>query len=680
MAITLTVVGAAQQVVPAAQQFEEAVTLIETRRDYAAAARIFERVAEAGDRSLAARALLYLGACYERIAQERAKEAYARVLNKYADQPAAVAQARARLAALTRAGAAPPLGRSFRPLWEGARPAALFPGRISRNGRFLPLVTADGLVLQDLATERLGAPVRLFGAAAALPGCEPDPPVVLSPDGYHIAYACVPEGGGLYELRVARVDGSLASRRLVSAPLHETIELLDWAADTLLVQFRLPNGHARLVIVPVSGSPATHIVNAATPIRSAGISAHSRWVVYEAPAADPRSGQDIFIVPAAGGAARALIAGPFGDRFPMWTPGGEGILFVSDRTGSAGLWFQRIREGRASGEPRLVFPDLGRIVTSLGVSDTGRLLYWRETGLVDVYVVNLDPAGLPAGAPRNSSTSRIGQNLMPAWSPDGSELAYVARERGIVIRNVSSGVERTVGTELTNVVHPRWSPDGSMLLVRGYDANKRYGIFTVATSIVRVTAVKTVAAAEESALSLGRWANQGREVICFFAGRILRIDVNTGDERIIHTFPPGLAVATPDVSTVDESIIFVQTDRATGKSTIAVRSVDGSTRELLASGPGEILRNPVWVPGNHAVLFVRHGPDPARPGARLSSLRRLDLRDNSVRALDLSLDDVRDPAISPDGRHLAFTAGRPTREPWVLENFLPSVVGSPTRQ
>lgn len=681
VAIVLTVVAAAQQAPSPAQQFEEAITLIETRRDYAAAAQILESVAAAGDRPLAARALLYLGTCYERIAPEKARATYERVVKEYADQPAAVAQARKRLAALTPVTVTPTAGRTFRPLWDEKRPAARSPGRPSKDGRLLPLQTSDGLVLQDLSTERLGPELRPFGATAALPGCDPAPPVALSPDGSNVAYACEPDAGGPYELRVARLNaGHPSSRRLLTAPPRENLEILEWAAaDTLLVQFTVPSGKARLVRVPLDGSPATTIVNLDTPTASASISTDGKWVVYHAPAAGAKTGQDIFIVPAAGGTVRPLIAQTFADRFPMWTPGGDGVVFVSDRTGSAGLWFQRLQEGRASGNPRLLFPDLGHVVMTLGLSNTGRFLYWRETGLVDVYTVALDAQGLPAGTPRNSSTNRIGQNLMPAWSPDGSHLAYVARERGIVIRHVSTGVERTVGSDLTNVGQPRWSPDGSTLLVRGYDANQQYGIFTVAASGGRLAAVKTVAAADESGLSFGRWANRGRAVICFFAGRILQIDVETREERTIHTFPPGLAGVSPDVSAVDDSILFVQIERATGKRILAVRFADGTTRELLASGPDEFLASPVWLPENSGAIFGWSGPDPARPGARVSSLRRLHLRDNEVRTLDIPLDGVRDPAISPDGRQLALTAGWPTREPWVLENFLPSVAASPAR-
>jgi hypothetical protein len=36
------------------------------------------------------------------------------------------------------------------------------------------------------------------------------------------------------------------------------------------------------------------------------------------------------------------------------------------------------------------------------------------------------------------------------------------------------------------------------------------------------------------------------------------------------------------------------------------------------------------------------------------------------------MEGIRDLSVSRDGRRVAFTAGWPTREVWVLENFLPA--------
>src|SRR5687767_7704089 len=49
------------------QRFQQALTLMEAQRDYLSAAKLFEQVAAGADRSLASRALVYAGVCYERL-------------------------------------------------------------------------------------------------------------------------------------------------------------------------------------------------------------------------------------------------------------------------------------------------------------------------------------------------------------------------------------------------------------------------------------------------------------------------------------------------------------------------------------------------------------------------------------------------------------------------------------
>ena len=134
---SMIAVDGAQEASPG-RQFEEAVTLMSMRRDFAAAARLFERVADASDRVLGARALVYLGDCYERLADAKARAAYRRVIEQYPDQSVALAQARARLAALDRRAAGSDIvRRSFRPLMEERPPPSSSLGRMSLDGRFL---------------------------------------------------------------------------------------------------------------------------------------------------------------------------------------------------------------------------------------------------------------------------------------------------------------------------------------------------------------------------------------------------------------------------------------------------------------------------------------------------------------------------------------------------------------
>ena len=45
-------------------------------------------------------------------------------------------------------------------------------------------------------------------------------------------------------------------------------------------------------------------------------------------------------------------------------------------------------------------------------------------------------------------------------------------------------------------------------------------------------------------------------------------------------------------------------------------------------------------------------------------------------AVGIAMPRLRGLAVSPDGTRLAFTSGSPTREPWVLEHFLPGLAAA----
>ena len=74
-----------------------------------------------------------------------------------------------------------------------------------------------------------------------------------------------------------------------------------------------------------------------------------------------------------------------------------------------------------------------------------------------------------------------------------------------------------------------------------------------------------------------------------------------------------------------------------------------------------------WTPDSRNVLFVKGNAK--NPKAR--SLWRVPVVGGEPEDLGLEMEELREPVISPDGRHIAFTAGGIKSEVWVMENFLP---------
>lgn len=71
---------------PHENQLQQGIELLETKGDIPAAIAAFEAVSKSSDRSLAARALLYLGSCYQKLGGEKAQAAYERIVREFAEE------------------------------------------------------------------------------------------------------------------------------------------------------------------------------------------------------------------------------------------------------------------------------------------------------------------------------------------------------------------------------------------------------------------------------------------------------------------------------------------------------------------------------------------------------------------------------------------------------------------
>jgi tetratricopeptide (TPR) repeat protein len=132
--------------------FQKALVKERAEGDLKGAIPMFQRmVREAGaNRELAAKALVEMGGCYEKLGQGEAQKAYQRVLRDYADQSAEANEARARLAALS--GGAKSNEMVMRRIWVG--PDVDTEGAPSSDGKYLPYVdwSTGDLAIRDLAT------------------------------------------------------------------------------------------------------------------------------------------------------------------------------------------------------------------------------------------------------------------------------------------------------------------------------------------------------------------------------------------------------------------------------------------------------------------------------------------------------------------------------------------------
>ena len=97
-------------------------------------------------------------------------------------------------------------------------------------------------------------------------------------------------------------------------------------------------------------------------------------------------------------------------------------------------------------------------------------LWWRASR-TPATSPGADAAALPV-------TFAEGVEQFPAWSPDGTQLAYTAEVGGvrqIFVKNLASGAERRVTSSRFDDIQPAWSPDGrdDRFVVRSRQAGKQ---------------------------------------------------------------------------------------------------------------------------------------------------------------------------------------------------------------
>jgi hypothetical protein len=153
------------------------------------------------------------------------------------------------------------------------------------------------------------------------------------------------------------------------------------------------------------------------------------------------------------------------DNDPIWSPDGRRIAFVSTRGGGSNLYLMNT-DGTsvasltrdAGGFQPSWSPDGTRIAFARVV----RVCRWFDVCIADIFVI---PAA--GGSATNLTRNAEGTAYEPAWSPDGSRIAYSQDRQIWTIGADGAGkVQLTGGSGFVQDLAPVWSPDGGKLLVR----------------------------------------------------------------------------------------------------------------------------------------------------------------------------------------------------------------------
>lgn len=641
--------------------------------DLKTAIELYRKLAGSSDRAVAARALLRMGQCFEKLGDAEAREArkaYEQIVREFGDQAAVAAEARTKLAAL--AGAAGVAGGStmtVRRVWAGPEVDSM--GRVSPDGRFVSFTdweTGD-LSIHDLAT---GQNRRLTDKGTWAASDEFAEYSVPSPDGRQIACNWY-NSNGSYDLRIIGLDGS--KPRVLRTAGEGVVDLypMAWSSDGkhLLADSQKADGTRDMMLVAVADGSTKLLKALGKDDRSPGgaFSPDGRYIAWAVKDGlsllDLQAGKEYPLVP---DLAQPNVLG--------WAPDGKQLLFSSDRAGSTDMWLIAAADGQAAGEPELVKKGYGGY--ALGFTRAGAFYYGVSNFGRDVHIAELDPAsGSVISPPKPASSRWVGITRNPDWSPDGGFLAYVRTptpdDGVIVIRSTATGEERELQVGKMRIgLGLRWAPDGKAVVVPGFELGKGWNLMRVdvqtgqATSLMPLPVNGSFPRFDLSPDGRTIFYIKYRNAPNFSQIQLLARDLQSAREtEIIQKSGLYWVSVSPDGQRL---LIGAQEDRS-----LVLRimpATGGDAREVVRIDPEEANHRvwPSWTPDGRHVLFARG--QRGRP-TRNVQVWRVAAEGGTPQRLGLTVDELWWLRLHPDGRHVALGTWKTNNEVWVMENFLP---------
>ncbi len=542
----------------------------------------------------------------------------------------------------------------------------IFRGASSPDGRLIGCQNSPPDVsVCDLVTEEVRILKPRHEGEQAFAGRS----VLMSPDGRRIAYAWLSTPrGGVQVARLGVIDtGGQNDQELYRIQGGTGLALGSWTPDStaIVASTAAPGtpGTQVLMLLPIAGEPK-ELWRFSPDDGVFDLSPDGRTLAITRPVTS--TNQDLVAINLSTGKEIMLASGPVDDFWPLWTPDGKAIVFMSDRLGGYSLMLLKMTSGGGVGEP-VVLRQFGRERTRpISFAPDGSLFVNITPAARTAFMTTIDIGRGIVGAAHAIDRSVIEDTLSPVWSPDGERIAYLrSRQPGrgggtIVMRRTDIGEAHELplpdwipltGSEL------RWSPDGKdIAMIYGGQVIGREAGYTI--DILNASTGKRREVISGLGVGYPRWDPAGGGLYYRRGAIVFRYDLATSQHTQVYRLEPGSSFSEAgfDALPADGSLALAVRKPGMIGCILSILEPSGAFSER-ETFDGDC-RAVAWTHSGHSILVST-----VDSGAR-ASLWKLDRLAGPPVRLPIEAPVFHTLSLSPDDSRLLFAAGNPRASQW----------------